>query len=116
MRAAPSSPDGSAEAAGDAEDVVAGLGTGRGLFPGPTVAAGRNHGDGVSGGNGFMTGPGVVGAICPDLADGPVIRNLRRQLGQHGRIADTRPGDLGHPDVQRFRVNSKVNPAPLPWL
>lgn len=100
----------------DAEEVVVGLGTGLILFPGSTVAAGGNHGDGVSCGIGFMTGPGVIVAICTVLADGLIIQNLRQQLGQHGRSADTRPGDPDRPDFQRFRVNSRVNLAQQPWL
>ena len=113
---APSSPDRPAEAAGGAENVVAGLGTGRILFPGSVVAAGRNDCDGVSCGDGFMTGPRVISAVCTDLADGLVIGDLLQHLGQHGRIDDSRSGHFDGADFQRFCINSKVNLAPLTRL
>ena len=61
-------------------------------------------------------GPGVIGAVCTDLADGLVIGNLLQQLGQHGDVADPGPGHFDGADFQRFRGYSKVNLAPLPRL
>ena len=109
MAAAPSSPDHSPEAAGGAEDVVAGIGPERALFPGPAIAAGRDDRDGVSGGDRRVAGPGVIGAVCTHLADGLVSRYLIQQIGQDRCVANARAGDLDGADFQRFRVNPKVN-------
>ena len=65
-------------------------------------------------GDGVMAFPGVIRAICRDAADLLILRDLVEQIGQHRRIADMAAGDLDGPDLQRLRVDPKVDLAPDP--
>ena len=84
VSAAPGAPDRSAEVTGGPQDVVAGLGTGSGLLPGPAIAAGGDHSASLTGGDRRVTGPGVVGPVGRDLADGLNKRDCASSSGSMG--------------------------------
>ena len=88
------------------EALVASLGTGCGLLPRLSVAPGGDHGIGLTGGDGGMASPGVVGSVGRDEADGLLRRDLRRELGQHGAITDPAPGDLDGADLHRLGIDA----------
>lgn len=67
--AAPSSPDGAAEASCGVKNVVAGASAGRVVLPGPAIATHRDDGDGVPCGDGRMTGTGGLAQLMPDTAE-----------------------------------------------
>jgi hypothetical protein len=73
------------------EALVAGLGAGGGFLPGPSVAPGRDHGVGLAGSDGGVTGPSVVGSVGRDEADDLITRDLRQQPRQHGAVPDPAP-------------------------
>jgi len=110
--AAPSSPDGPTDALRGAQDLVACDGPGGVGLPGFGVLAGRDDGGGTAGRDGVMAVAGVEGAVGGDGGDLLLRRDLARQLGQHGRIADLTGGEPGRPDVQGFLINPDVDLAP----
>lgn len=86
-----------------------------GLLPGAAVAAGRDHGSGLAGGDGGVAGPRVVGAIGGDGADRLLGRDLLEQFGEHGPVTDTASGHLDRPYLQRLGVDAQVDLGPLAW-
>jgi hypothetical protein len=114
--AAPSSPDGPADALRCAQDFVACDCTGGVRFTDFGVLPRRDDGGRAAGGDGVMALAGVEGAVGGDGGDVLVGRDLVQQLGQHRRVADIADGELGGPNFQRFLIDSDVDPAPDPPL
>ena len=108
------------------EALVAGLGAGGGLLPGLAIAAGRDHGAGLTGRDGGVTGSGVVGSVGRDQADDLLGRDLRQEFGQHGAITDpaavrrlSRTGGvrlltLDGADLHRLGIDAQMDLAPRP--
>ena len=109
--AAPSSPDGLAEAFGCALNFISGERPGAVGRPGFGVLARRDDGDRATLGDGLVALAGVEGAISGDAGDLLLGREPVEQLGQHGRVAHIAGGELGSPDLRRLRVNSKLDLA-----
>jgi len=85
------------------------------FLPGLAVPARRTDSGGPARRDGAVAGPGIIGPICGDDAEGLVVRDLIQQVGPHGRIADPTAGDLDGPDFQSIRSDPEVNLAPVPW-
>jgi hypothetical protein len=66
--------------------------------------------------DGSVAGSSVIGPDCDDHAEELISRDLVKQIGQHGRIADPATGDLDGPYFQRNRINPEVNFAPVARL
>lgn len=116
MVAGPVPPYGPAETAATSQIVIPGRCSRRLFFPRLSAPAGRDDCRCPARRDGGMAGPGVVSAISRDPVDGLVVGYLIQQVGEHGRVANTRPGDLDGPNFQCFRVNPEVNLAPLARL
>lgn len=97
MIAAPVAPEGSAQMTCGAQDLVAGLSSGRGLLPQLSIPPGGNGRAVLPGSNGGVASPRVVSPVCGGLADRLLGRDLLHQLGEHGTITHTLPfaGSLG---------------------
>jgi hypothetical protein len=65
-----------------------------------------------TGGDGVVALSGVEGAIGGDGCDLLLGRDLVKQLGQHGGVADVNGGELGSSNLQRLLVDSDVVFAP----
>ena len=94
------------------EALVPSLGSKRGLFPRSSIAPGGDYGRGLSSGDGRVAGPGVVGPIGCDEANGLLGRDLRQELRQHRPVSDPTAGDLDSPDLHRVRVDAQMDFAP----
>ena len=60
-----------------------------------------------------MTGLGVVGSVAADRQQRFVRVDLPEQTGQHRCVAYRLGRDLDRPDLQRLRVDTDVQLAPL---
>jgi hypothetical protein len=60
-----------------------------------------------------MTALRVISAIAANACDDLVIGDLAEQARQHRRIAGGVVGHLDCPDLQRRRINTQINLAPL---
>jgi len=112
VTAAPSSPDGTAEAFRGAQGLGARDRAGSVGLAWLGLLARRNDRGCTAGGYRLMALAGVEGAISGDAGDILIGWDLVQKLGQHGCVADIAGGDLGSPDFQRFLVNSYVDLAP----
>ena len=83
-------------------------------LPGPGISSRGYDGIGTSGRDGGVTPFGVIDAVGGDAADPLLHRDLRQQVGQNGRIADTVAGHLDGSHFQRISVDTDVDLAPLP--
>jgi len=111
--AAPFLPDCPAQSTRCVQDVVACIRTVAIRLPGFGILAGRDDGIRRAQRDGFMTVLGIVGAIAADAGNALVGRNLAEQRWQDRRIADAVVGHLHSPDLERGRVDSEVDLAPL---
>ena len=55
---------------------------------------------------------GIVSAVCRDRSDLLVGWYLRQQFGEHGGVTNAGTRDLDRLNLQRFRVDSKVELDP----
>ena len=112
--AARSSPDGSPDAFRNAQDVMAGVGSGGVGVPGSCVLMRRNDRRSTSGGDGVMAFTGVEGTVDCEAGDLLVGWDLGQQLGQHGRVTDVAGGELGGPDVPSSSGKQSTGAVPDP--
>ena len=63
--------------------------------------------------NGFVTSPGVVGAMSADRVEQLVLWDLNEQLRQHRRVTDGVIGDFDGPNLQSLRLHAQVHFALL---
>lgn len=61
--------------------------------------------------DGMMALAYVVGAVCGDVGDLPIRRDLAQQLKQIGRIPNVSAGDLDCPDLRCLLVDPEVDPV-----
>ena len=110
----PALPDRTAQSLRRAQDLVARAGSWSVLLPGFLgILAHRNDRLGLAQRNRLVTGLGVVGAVAANRQQRFVWIDLPEQAGQYRRIAHRVGRDLDRPDLQRLRVDSDVQPAPL---
>ena len=63
---------------------------------------------GISGDDRLVAFAGVIGPVCGNTADDLIGMDLVKKVRQHGSIPDVAAGDLHHPNLQCFFVNSNV--------
>ena len=67
---------------------------------------------GLSGCNGVVAFACIISTVRGDTTDVVIWLYLAKQVGQHGRIANTTACDLNGPYLQRFLINSYMKLAP----
>ena len=110
--AAPPPPDRSADVSDGAQGLVSPWDTGTVFHPWLGVAPGRDDCVGAAGGDGVAADATVIGAVRGHQGDRLALGDLRRQAGQHRRVADAAPDDLDGPDLERRLVHGQMDLAP----
>ena len=110
--AAPSSPDGPAEACGSTQGFDLCEHPSGNWFPRFGDIAGWVDRLGTTTSDGIVTPSGVEGAIGSDGGDLLVGRDLIEWCRQHGRMAQVAGGELSGSDFERLLVKSDVELAP----
>jgi hypothetical protein len=104
--AAPFLLDRAAQLLGRSQDVVSCSGSCPALGPRFGIPAGQDDGCCVSGGNGFVTGLGVIGTVGTEQTKHLVFWDLGEQLRQHQRIPDGVVGDFDGLDLQSVCIHA----------
>ena len=110
MVAAPPSPDRPAEALDSAQDFVPRLCAGTVRLPRLGILSGRDDHICAPVRDGVAAAAGVVGAVGGDRGNRLTLRDLTKQVGQHGRITNAAAGDLDCADLNVRRGNAPPGP------
>ena len=75
-----------------------------------------SHGKGAARRDGSVAATRTIVTVGADFADGLVGGDLVQKFGEHRRIPNPTTGHLDPPYLQRVRIDTQMDLAPLAWL